>query len=287
MKLELYIDVFFLWNVVMNLALLSMTKTLRKQKTSGVRVIIASAFGGAIACVTTVITTLPSIISVILSYGLTGIIMIRIAFGKRDRKNFIYNYVYFLLVTFIFGGMMHSILSTVQTGYLVKQFLNNVLDNSVSMLFLLILLCTLFPLLSIVIKGIRSRTKEEMCYYNVLLKIKDKSIPCKGFLDTGNLLYDPLNGKPVILVDRAFIYLLYEETKMNYPQKIRFIPYHCIGKENGLLEGIRFDEVTIGNGEDSYTNYEITAAISEYEFKNKNDFQVLLHSELLGDSPRG
>lgn len=283
MQLEVYVDVLFFWNVLMNLILLYITKLLRRQKTSWARIILGAIFGAFISCLITVFLSLPSIINLMISYGFTGIIMVLIVFGKKNKKGMMNNYLYFLIVTFVFGGMLQSLISSLKSMNLLSKIYNYILNQNVSGTMMVILLIIIIPLLTVILMRAKKNTKEESCYYNVLLKIDEKCIPCKGFLDTGNSLYDPLNGKPVILVDRVLLHSLYEEVKMNRPEKIRLIPYRCIGKENGLLEGIRFDEVTIENESDSFTRIQITAAMSEFEFKNSKDYQVLLHSELLGN----
>lgn len=283
LQLEVYVDVLFFWNVLMNLILLYITKLLRRQKTSCARIILGAIFGAFISCLITVFISLPSVANLMISYGFTGIIMVLIVFGKKNKRGMMNNYLYFLIVTFIFGGMLQSFLSSLKTMNLLSKVFNSILNQNISGTMMIVLLIIIIPLMTIILLNAKKKTKDEKCYYRVILKIDEKCIPCIGFMDTGNSLYDPTNGKPVILVDRVLLHSIYEEVKMNHPEKIRLVPYRCIGKENGLLEGIRMDEVTIENEQDSFTRSQITAALSEYEFKNSKDYQVLLHSRLLGN----
>lgn len=283
MQLEVYVDVLFLWNVLMNLILLYITKLLRRQKTSCARMLLGALFGAFISCLITVFISLPSIVNLMISYGFTGIFMLWIVFGKKNKKGMLNDYIYFIIVTFFVGGMLQSFISSLTSMNLLSRIYNQLLARNLSTKVMLFLLATSVPMIITILIKVRKNAKEENCYYDVVLKMDDISIRCKGFLDTGNSLYDPMNGKPVILVDRALLQNLIEEVKINRPERFRLIPYRCIGNENGLLDGLRLDEVTIENGRDSFTRNQITVALSEYDFKNSRDYQVLLHTELLGN----
>lgn len=282
LRLEVYIDILFFWNVVMNIALLYITKWLRKQKTSFLRILLGAMYGGLISCATTVLSEIPSIITLIVSYVMTGIVMIFIVFGKKDKRVFWNNFIYFIIVTFVIGGMIESLLSFQITSNVLQQFYQRILHkNQISVVMILGVLMIVIPIFTTLILKLKKKTKEEHCYYKVKLILGDICIPCQGFLDTGNSLYDPMNGKPVIIVDRKLLNELYEQVKLNRPERIRVIPYRCVGVENGLLEGIRFDEVVMENENESSIATQIVAALSEYEFKEYNDYQVLLHSDLI------
>lgn len=281
-QLYVYIDVLFFWNVIMNLILLFLTKWLRRKKTSFVRILLGAAFGAFVSCFTAVMSSIPGILSIFLGFCLTGVLMILIAFGWKGRKCFLYNYLYFIIVTFIFGGMLYSLVNSINVQYLFNKYYEQISRKGVPATLIAILVLVLIPFMVFLAIHWKQKVKEEQCYYDVMLKMEEKCITCRGFLDTGNSLYDPVNGKPVILMNKGMLSSLYQEIEINHPEKIRYIPYRSVGKENGLLQGIRFDEVIIENGEESYSNSFVTVALSENEFKHKKDFQVLLHSGLLG-----
>ena len=60
------------------------------------------------------------------------------------------------------------------------------------------------------------------------------------------------------------------------------IPYHSIGKEHGLLYGIRVKKIIISNSDNRICMGNIIAVMSEHGFVNKKEYQALLHTDLLG-----
>ncbi len=97
-------------------------------------------------------------------------------------------------------------------------------------------------------------------YCNLEISIEEKSVFTKVILDTGNFLKDPLTNMPVIVVEKEILkgiipkYILENLEKIavgeyldlkEYISKIRIIPYTSIGKENGILTGIKVDSIRI------------------------------------------
>lgn len=83
-----------------------------------------------------------------------------------------------------------------------------------------------------------------------------QSLHLTALRDTGNLLRDPISGESVLILGQPEAQKLTGltlrelenplETLQNNPLSgLRLIPYHAVGKENGLLLGMRIREVTI------------------------------------------
>ena len=80
-----------------------------------------------------------------------------------------------------------------------------------------------------------------MVRYNLLLITREGNISVKGFFDTGNLLMDPLAGKPVHIIKKKILKEQIEKGKL-LP---RMIPFHSLGMENGLLEAVTIEGMYI------------------------------------------
>ena len=78
-----------------------------------------------------------------------------------------------------------------------------------------------------------------------VLEFGDRRVFATALMDTGNKLYDPIFHKPVILVDEKMVGEMLSICKKEYPEKLHFIPFHSVGRENGILEGLSFDCVSI------------------------------------------
>ena len=93
-------------------------------------------------------------------------------------------------------------------------------------------------------------------YVPVELSYKGKNLKLTALQDTGNSLCDPVTGGPVLVVDKDTAVRLTGlsleqirrpvETIGTIPG-LRLIPYRSVGTENGLMLGLRLQEVKIGN----------------------------------------
>ena len=110
----------------------------------------------------------------------------------------------------------------------------------------------------------------------VELQIQKYSIFLKAYHDTGNFLRDPFTGKPVSIVDRSMLEL------MAIPaETIRLIPFHTVGQPQGLLPVITIDGMVIRQGERVIHLEKPVIGLSEKKLFIKQDFHMILHSELL------
>lgn len=75
-----------------------------------------------------------------------------------------------------------------------------------------------------------------------------------ALLDTGNTLCDPISGRPVMVIDGAYAGKLLDispETLSDPAtalaglsnRQLRLIPYHAVGRDGGMLLGLRADRV--------------------------------------------
>ena len=114
-----------------------------------------------------------------------------------------------------------------------------------------------------------------------VLEFGDRRVFATALMDTGNKLYDPIFHKPVILVDEKMIREMLAVCKKEYPEKLHFIPFHSVGKENGILEGLSFDQVSI-KWQDKQLKFQnvIAASTKENLYKGK-EYQVIFHCGLL------
>ncbi|MBQ6840095.1 MAG: sigma-E processing peptidase SpoIIGA [Oscillospiraceae bacterium] len=89
----------------------------------------------------------------------------------------------------------------------------------------------------------------ELCY-------GDRRVKLTALHDTGNRLFDPVSGLPVLVVGADAAQTLTGLTKEQLRQPVesigsipglRLIPYKTIGKENGFMLGLRLPQVQVGS----------------------------------------
>ncbi|MDD2189927.1 MAG: sigma-E processing peptidase SpoIIGA [Eubacteriales bacterium] len=248
----------------------------------------------------------PYPVAALLSKLFFSVILIFVVFRPGKVRRLARITLIFYLISFAMGGI------TIGSMYFfgVKGISNN---NSIylgSFGYVYILLgCVLtgffFSMLS---NFITSRMIKERTFADVEITLKGKAVTIKGMVDTGNFLKDPLTGKPVMIISadaaKKFLPLeIVEEAVKNgkmrdipeklkntgYVGRIRLIPFHSIGEEEGCLIGIRIDKIRIllhkNKGEVSAVTSE-GAILAIYKGKFSfgqfdEDCSILLHASLL------
>ncbi len=111
----------------------------------------------------------------------------------------------------------------------------------------------------------------------VRLSIGNKEISCIGLVDTGNSLFDPLTGKPVIILERSVM----EKHNITIPIKgFRVIPFRSIGKQNGVLKGFIADRIQITQEEETREIPGVVVGIYEGRLNMNDEYQMILHPKL-------
>ena len=97
------------------------------------------------------------------------------------------------------------------------------------------------------------------------IKINNKIVKAKAMIDTGNYLKEPITNIPVIVIEHTLLYEcipkqilnnldniiggdfkeIPQEIKEIYISKLKLIPYSSLGKQNGMLLGIKPEYVKI------------------------------------------
>ena len=114
--------------------------------------------------------------------------------------------------------------------------------------------------------------------YRVVLTQEDENVEFRALFDTGNLLTDPISGKPVSVIEET------ERMKQwleKYPQKYKVIPYQSIGNEHGILEGMTVDELMIQKEEEQVVKKETVIALYKGKLSKNGAFQMILNHNLI------
>lgn len=266
----------------MDLTLLIIVMRLRHQEGKVVRFILSAATGAIFSCLVNVYLMTEIFLYFLIGYGLTGFLMTLIAFPVRNKRAFISNYLVLVLSSFVLGGMVNSLYMNTQTRYYLNLMYQELMEGEKRFTSIAIITVITLLLASFACIIWRQNRRKEEDYYSVELYIEEEPIVCKGLMDTGNSLRDPISGKPVIIVDEKLLENKMKELRELHPNRIRVIPFRSVGRENGMLYGIRLKKVIISNSNDRICKNEVIAALSNQGFANQEAYQVLLHTDLLG-----
>lgn len=244
--MRIYIDLFFLFNTIMDIIIITSVSILLKRNTTYKRILISSLLGGLSSLM------LFTSINRLLLELITIILMITIAFKYKNIRYFLTNILYTYILSILLGGLIYLFNSKVTL---------NIYLNYLVIIILSIEVMTLY------IKENKKIKNTYNNYYKVDIYFKDKEkISLIGFLDTGNNLYDPYKKRPIILVDK----------KYQKEDKFILVPYHTINGE-GLLKCIKPEKVYIEK-----IGYKTNLLVAFSSSPSTiNGGEVLLHKDLM------
>ncbi|MEG1107522.1 MAG: sigma-E processing peptidase SpoIIGA [Oscillospiraceae bacterium] len=249
----IYVDDLFLLNLAINYFILLATAKLCALPYRRLRFGLGAAFGGIYA----VLVLLPGmnfLAQPILKLALGAAITL-IAFG--DAKKILKPFVAFLAVSAAFGGAIFAI-SMLGGGSLEGGFYINA---DLKVLLLSFAICY-FSITLVFDRLVQRRGRETMA---VRIELCGKSVEFTALRDTGNQLFDPVSGLPVMVAGRdaaaallppfAFEALNRGATELLQSlgqdaalgAKFRLVPYSALGLKMALLPVFRPD-VLIING---------------------------------------
>ena len=244
--MKMYIDLFFIFNVIMDYIIIMSTSILLKRRTSHIRMILSSLLGGISSLV--LFTSFNKIVIEIVSI----VIMVLISFGYKGIRYLIKNILYMYILSTLLGGIIY--------------LFNIKVSNSMFLTYLIIIIISI-EVMILYIKENKKMKSIYNNYYKVDIYFKDREkLSLIGFIDTGNNLYDPYKKRPVIIVPDKYI----------KEDKYILVPYHTING-NGLLKCIKPDIIFIdGIG---YKGNVLVGFSDSFNFGDGVD--VILHKDIM------
>lgn len=252
---EVYIDVYFVENVLLDMLVLLSMALLFWKKPILWRLLLASAIGGAGSVLLLCIGIgygIPYIMSVLV----LDIIMCMILFF--DMEKLAIQVVYFHGICFAYVKIGECITSLGFAGLGIPVAF------------------TLLVLAALLLYRYRKNVERKRLY-TVKIVENGKEYEFNALFDTGNLLKDPYTGKPVSIVEENEDILDWLNDK---PQKYRIIPFKSIGTENGLLEGTEVDELIICREDGKKIERDAVIAFYKGKLSCDNSYQVILNQGL-------
>ncbi len=307
--LEVYIDVVFLINLIMDIILLLIVKTILKCSSTMLRILGGSTIGAIGACIIVIIPKLNGFIQFLIFYVILCMMMIYVAFPLPNWKVRIKAVAVLYISTFFIGGIINSLYYYSNLGYYFQELIEGNLFHNLNTKFFVFAIMIGLAAVPIFINTIFLFRRGKTEIYPLEFSFEGKSVNLTGLLDTGNSLYDPICGKPVILADYAAVEQLLPASQSkelwrmldmtegktelknfdsndldedeSEPLKIMMVPYHSIGKKSGLLPAITMSRVIIWKEDVPVCNEKVLTAISRNKLSSKNDYQVILHREIM------
>lgn len=244
----IYVDEMFVLNLVINYFILIATAKLCALPLMRLRFVGAAASGALYS----VLLLLPELgfLATPLTKICLGAVMTLIAFGSTRRLLRVF--AAFLAVSAAFGGFVFA------ASLLAGVDLDRGLYIDISMRVLVLSFAMCYFALTLVFRRLGRRSERETA--EVKIVHGGKEVGFIALRDTGNELFDPVSGLPVMIADISAVKELFPESaavflKQGAPQflellgeynlKFRLVPFHTVGTETALLPVFRPEAIYV------------------------------------------
>lgn len=131
---------------------------------------------------------------------------------------------------------------------------------------------------------------------SIKININKKCAYIKAIIDTGNFLREPITKTPVIVVEKSALLNVVPDCILNnleriingenvdlegYSSKIRIIPFTSLGRENGILLGLKVDSVLVELEENNTNINNVIIGIYNGNLSRNGKYKALIGLDLL------
>lgn len=287
MKQVIYVDVLIILNIFINFFLLLSTEIFTKEKAKAYRLLLGSFLGGIYSLVV-FLPEMGAFLNIITRFA-AGAVIVLVSFGFKTCKRFFKLFSMFLVMTFLFAGLMIALWVTFKPNGMLLN--NSTVYFSVSLPVLVVSTTVCY----VVIRGMSRiflKSKPQSTVYDFTVEAFGKSLSGRAMLDTGNTLCESFSGYPAVVCTYDFLKEVLPEngkvffkgevlslekiTDENLRKKVRIISY-CTVSNEGILPAFKPDKLKIKGHLECDKLY--IAVISGKSYINES-FDMLLNPNL-------
>ena len=294
--MTIYIDIVLIENLVMNFIILLATGIVLKEKIKIARLFLASLLG-AIYTIISYISNLEIYASMILKIILS-ILIVYIAFNPQTMKKMWKDILLFYLTSFVFGGAAFALIYIVKPQDILMK--NGLFLGTYPLKTIFLGSIIAFIIIIAAFTIVKSKITKKDIFCEVEIKLNGKTITTTAMLDTGNLLKEPISNTPVMVVEHTLLYEcmpkeilnhleellggdfqnIPEEVRQEYSTKLKLIPFSSLGKQNGMLLGIKADGIKIKKEEKEKQEENMMIGIYDKSLTKRGEYRALIGIEL-------
>lgn len=287
MYCEVYVDVFFVVNLISCFFVLCLTNQLLTGAANPVRALLGAVVGAMGNCFILIFSKEFISLQNGIFYVVTVVLMVHIGCGIKGLKNLILKICVFLGCNFLLGGFLFVFSQRVRKSIFT---------------FGTITVCC-YWILYIGIRLCKHLERKKELYCKVRIALNGKEINVKGLYDTGNCLYDRATGKAVCVIEKDSFFQLLTEKQQQFLENFcamemtaekgaeeeaaffrglnpRFLPYTSVGCQKGLLPIVTVDKLTIEEEKEERKIQRAAVGISYTKLSEKKRFQAIISPEV-------
>lgn len=296
--MTIYLDVVLIENLIMNYIILFATGYILKIKLNHIRLIISALLGGIYS-----ILAYMEVLEIYTNFFmkiLLSVVMVYLAYNAKNIKLLLKQITIFYLTSFVFGGCSFALLYFVKPQEILMR--NGMLIGTYPLKIAVLGGIVGFTISVIAFKVVKRRLNKKDMFCDITVFVGEKNIKTKAMIDTGNMLKDPITRMPVIVVEKDILYEIiphkildnlekiiggeisneiYEQEVIKYISKFRVIPFTSLGKENGMLLGLKVKKVIVEIDFNEEEIKDVIIGIYNKKLSKKNKYNALIGLDII------
>ncbi len=290
--MTIYVDVVLIENLIMNYIILLATGLILKTKLKHLRLIIASLLG-AIYSIVAYINFLEIYSNFFLKI-LLSVIIVYIAFNPQTMKKMWKSLLIFYLTSFVFGGAAFALIYIIRPQDILMK--NGLFLGTYPLKTVILAAIVAFIVIITAFTIVKTKVTKKDMFCNIEIKLNGKILKTKALIDSGNMLKEPITNTPVVVIERSLLYeylpkeilnhlddiiggdleKIPEEIRNQYISRLKLIPFSSLGKQNGMLIGIKPEYLKIIKEEQEIKKENVILGIYNKSLTKKGEYRALM-----------
>ena len=302
--MTIYVDVVLIENLIMNYIILFATGLILKIKIKHIRLILGSLLGAIYSIVA--YTGFLKLYSSFILKIILSVIIVYIAYNPQSVKKLSKELLFFYLTSFVFGGAAFALIYIVKPQDILMK--NGLFLGTYPLKTVILAAIVAFIVIITAFTIIKSKMTKKDLIYKIEVKLNGKEIQTEALVDTGNMLKEPITNTPVVVIEHTLLYDIIpkeilnhlediiggdfekipEEIRNKYISKLKLIPFSSLGKQNGMLIGIKPEYLKIIKEEEIEKKQEekmkltnVILGIYDKSLTKKGEYRALMGMELV------
>lgn len=264
MERTVYLDLLFLINFSMDFLCFFLTSKLLSRKLPTVRALAASVLGGIYADAA-LFVNVGRVTALFIDAAACLLMCTLVYAGKRKKSDILFCTLVYFAISMALGGFMTAIFNLINGMGISADAPESAASDGIS-----VWLFALLAAVSAVVTLIGSRIfrrKTSVGSAEVEITYGGRSVKLRALTDSGNLLSEPISGRPCIVADISSVeciiprdviraarngdYSAIETMEPETVKNIRLVPAKTAAGE-GMLIALRADRITLDSGKGAY-----------------------------------
>jgi len=302
-----YLDIILLVNIAIDTLLLWFTAYFRKEQVVWWRILLAAGCGSCYV----LFYFLPSFsglyhwpVKLLLS-----MLILWVAFGRKRLWPFTQNLIIFYFVSFVFGGGVFALQyffapqNEILNGLIVTHNGEFGAGLKPTLAILLIGFAIMCVLGRKSYQAIQEPRRMEAFLADVIVTIKGERIICKGLVDTGNQLHEPITRTPVMIMETKMLagilppvllqraseqsgrWEMLEDCFADLPEdwqpRVRLIPYRSVSRGMDFLLAIKPDHVSVWHEGLACESKKVLIGLNPIPLAADGRYQAIVHPDMV------